>query len=317
MDVGLTIPTRGPLATPEAIAAIARRAEALGFAHLSLSDHVIVPRQIGSRYPYSASGQWAGAASGECMEQLTELAWLAGITSKARLITAVAVVPYRGAVHTAKVAATIDVLSGGRMVLGVGAGWLREEFEALNAPPFDERGRVTDEYLQAFRTLWSDDNPRFEGKHVRFAEVSFLPKPVQRPLPIWVGGESPAALRRTARYGDAWFPIGNNPQHPLDTLARFAKGVRQLRQIAEQQNRDPKSIGLAFYANWFDAAKPLKTADGERHLLSGSAADIAADIDGLAAIGVRDLVLSFQRATLEQSLASMQRFVDEIQPLTR
>ncbi len=317
MDVGLTIPTRGPLATRAGIEAMARRAEDLGFAHLSLSDHLIVPRRIGSRYPYSQTGEWAGAESGDCFEQLTELAVLAAITTRPRLITGVAVVPYRNAVHTAKIAATIDVLSGGRMVLGVGAGWLREEFEALNAPPFEARGRVTDEYLQAFKILWSEDEPRFEGEHVRFAEVSFLPKPVQQPLPIWVGGESPAALRRTVRYGDAWFPIGNNPHHPLDTVARFADGVRRLHQLAEQHGRDPQSIGLAFYANWFDESKTARTADGERHLLTGTAAEVASDIDGLAALGVRDLVLNFQRATLEESLASMQHFVDEIRPLTR
>jgi probable F420-dependent oxidoreductase len=316
MDVGLTIPTRGPLATRQSIETMARRAEELGFAHLSLSDHVVVPRKIDSRYPYSESGEWAGAASGDCFEQFTQLAWLAAITTKPRLITAVAVIPYRGAVHTAKIAATIDVLSEGRMVVGVGAGWLREEFEALGSPPFEERGRVTDEYLQAFKILWTEDNPRFDGRHVRFANVSFLPKPVQKPHPpIWVGGESPAALRRTARYGDVWFPIGNNPRHPLDTVARFKDGVQRLHQTARQHGRDPKSIGLAFYAGWFDETKTLNLASGERHILTGTPAQIASDIDGLAALGVRDLVLNFQRPTLEQSLASMQHFCDEIRPL--
>jgi probable F420-dependent oxidoreductase len=316
MDVGLTIPTRGPLATRQGIETMARRAEELGFAHLSLSDHVIVPRSIESRYPYSESGEWAGAASGDCLEQFTELAWLAAITRKPRLITAVAVIPYRGAVHTAKIAATIDVLSEGRMVVGIGAGWLREEFEALGAPPFEERGRVTDEYLQAFKALWTEDNPRFGGQHVRFADVSFLPKPVQKPHPpIWVGGESPAALRRTARYGDVWFPIGNNPRHPLDTVARFEEGLQRLHGTAEQHGRDPKSIGLAFYAGWFDETKALNLASGERHILTGTPAQMASDIDDLAALGVTDLVLNFQRATLEQSLRSMQHFCDEIRPL--
>ena len=215
MDIGLTIPTRGPLATPEGIEVLVRRAEELGFAHLSVSDHVVVPRAIDSRYPYSESGEWPGAASGACLEQFTLLAHLAAISSKPRLITAVAVIPYRGAMHTAKIAATIDVLSKGRVVVGVGAGWLQEEFEALNAPPFAERGRVTDEYLQAFKILWTEDAPCFEGQHVQFANISFEPKPVQKPHPpIWVGGESPPALRRTVRYGDTWFPIGNNPRHP-------------------------------------------------------------------------------------------------------
>jgi probable F420-dependent oxidoreductase len=319
MDVGLTIPTRGPLATRDAIATLVRRAEELGLAHLSLSDHVVVPRSIESRYPYSESGAWPGAASGECLEQFTLLAHLAAISSKARLITAVAVIPYRGAVHTAKIAATIDVLSGGRMVLGAGAGWLKEEFEALGAPPFEERGRVTDEYLQAFKILWTEDDPRFEGRHVRFANISFLPKPVQKPHPpIWVGGESPPALRRTVGYGDAWFPIGNNPRHPLDTVARFKAGVEKLHQVAEQNGRDPKTIGLAYYAGWFDEAKPaVRLEGGERHIMTGSPAEIAEDITALGELGVTDFVLNFQRDTLEKSLASMEHFVAEIRPLTK
>jgi probable F420-dependent oxidoreductase len=318
MDVGLTIPTRGPLATPHGIETLVRRAEELGFAHLSVSDHLVVPRSIESRYPYSASGAWPGAASGECLEQFTLLAHLAAISSKPRLITAVAVIPYRNAVHTAKIAATIDVLSRGRFVLGAGAGWLREEFEAVGAPAFEERGRVTDEYLQAFKILWTEDDPRFAGRHVQFANISFLPKPVQKPHPpIWVGGESPPALRRSARYGDAWFPIGNNPRHPLDTVARFKAGVEKLHQVAEQNGRDPKTIGLAYYAGWFDETRTIQLDDGQRHLLTGSPAQIAEDIDALGELGVRDLVLNLQRDTLERSLASMQHFTDEIRPLAR
>jgi probable F420-dependent oxidoreductase len=319
MHVGLTIPTRGPLATPDNIATLVRRAEELGFDHLSVSDHLVVPRNIDSRYPYSESGAWPGAASGECLEQFTLLAWLAAITGRPRLITAVAVIPYRAAMHTAKIAATIDVLSNGRLVLGAGAGWMKEEFEAVGAPPFEQRGRVTDEYLQAFKILWTADDPQLEGRHVRFSEISFLPKPVQKPHPpIWIGGESPPALRRTVRYGDVWFPIGNNPHHRLDTVARFKEGVAELHRVAEQNGRDPGSIGLAFYAGWFDETKPAAQVEtGERHIMTGSPAQVAEDIAALSALGVTDLVLNLQRGTLEQSLASMQHFVDEIRPLTK
>jgi probable F420-dependent oxidoreductase len=318
MEVGLTIPTRGPLATPDRIATLVRRAVELGFAHLSVSDHLVVPRSIESRYPYSESGAWPGAASGECLEQLTLLAYLAAISRKARLITAVAVIPYRAAMHTAKIAATIDVLSQGRLILGAGAGWMKEEFEAVGSPPFEERGRVTDEYLQAFKILWTEEDPRFAGDHVRFADISFLPKPVQKPHPpIWVGGESPPALRRAVRYGDAWFPIGNNPRHPLDTATRLGEGIRRLHQEAERNGRDPSSIGLAFYAGWFDETRTLHLDDGQRHLLTGSPAEIAEDIAALEGLGVRDLVLNLQRATLERSLESMQHFADEIRRLIK
>jgi alkanesulfonate monooxygenase SsuD/methylene tetrahydromethanopterin reductase-like flavin-dependent oxidoreductase (luciferase family) len=133
-----------------------------------------------------------------------------------------------------------------------------------------------------------------------------------------VGGESPPALRRTVRYGDAWFPIGNNPRHPLDTVARFKAGVEKLHQVAEQNGRDPSSIGLAYYAGWFDETKPaVRLEGGERHIMTGSPAEIAEDIAALGELGVTDFVLNFQRDTLERSLASMQHFADEIWPLTR
>ena len=195
---------------------------------------------------------------------------------------------------------------------------MKEEFEAVGAPPFEDRGRVTDEYLQAFKILWTEENPHFEGRHVRFAEISFL-QPVQKPHPpIWIGGESPPALRRTVRYGDVWFPIGNNPHHPLDTVAHFKAGVENVHQVAEQNNRDPKTIGLAFYAGWFDEAKPAaRVENGERHIMTGSAAQVAEDIAALSELGVTDLVLNLQRGTLEQSLASMQHFAAEIRPLSQ
>ena len=316
MDVGLTIPTRGPLATPQGVEAFARLADELGFTHLAVPDHLVVPRSIDSRYPYSASGEFPGAASGACFDQFSLLAYVAAINRTARLLTSVTVVPHRGAVQTAKVVSTIDVLSEGRMILGVGAGWMKEEFEAVGAPPFEERGRVTDEYLQAFKSLWTEEEPRFEGKHVKFSNISFLPKPVQTPHPpIWVGGESPAALRRTVRYGDVWFPIGNNPRHLLDTVERFSAGIDSLHVLAEQHERDPKSIGLAFFSNWFDESKTMSTATGERLLLTGNTEQIAGDMIGLGELGVRDLTLNFQRDTLEQSLNSMQHFAEVIRPI--
>jgi alkanesulfonate monooxygenase SsuD/methylene tetrahydromethanopterin reductase-like flavin-dependent oxidoreductase (luciferase family) len=134
--------------------------------------------------------------------------------------------------------------------------------------------------------------------------------------PIWVGGESRPALRRAVRYGDAWFPIGNNPHHPLDTVARFKDGLARLHQLAEQHGRDPATIGLAFYANWFDETKTLRLDDGQRHILTGTAAQLAEDIAALGELGVRDLVLNTTHDTLEQSLASMEYVAGEIRPLT-
>ena len=150
------------------------------------------------------------------------LAFLAGQTSRIGLGTSVMIVPHRNPLVAAKSIATLDVLSGGRVILGVGVGWLREEFEVLDLPPFDERGAVTDEYLRAFIELWTSDNPSFHGKYVQFDDISFLPKPVQKPHPpIWIGGESRPAIRRAAQLGNGWHPLGVNSLSPLSTVEQL------------------------------------------------------------------------------------------------
>ena len=313
MEYGLGIPTRGPLADRASIEAIATRAEALGFSWLAVPDHLIVPRAIDSRYPYSDSGAFPGSESGECLEQFTLLAFLAAITTRARLLTSVTVVPHRGAIETAKLVSTIDNLSGGRFTFGIGAGWMEEEFEAIQAPPFAARGRVTDEIIEACRVLWSDGAPEHDGEFFRFSNITFLPRPVQRPgVPVWVGGESNAALRRAARIGDAWYPIHTNPRHPLNTAARFRDGVRRLHALAERHGRDPGGIGIAVWSNSFDETRPEQRVDGAHHLLTGGADALVDDIGTLTDIGVAQVLLNFQRADLERSLESMQRFADDV-----
>ena len=222
MEYGFAVPTDGPLSTPDHVATLAGRGEKLGFEFMSVSDHILIPRNISSRYPYGEMGRWEDGY--DCLEQLTTLSFVASQTSTARLLTSVMVLPHRSPVMTAKMLASIDVLSNGRLIVGCGVGWLREEFEAIGAPPYDERGAVGDEYIRAFKELWTSDNPSFEGKYCRFSNITFLPKPVQRPHPpIWIGGESPPALRRAARLGDAWYPIGDNPRFPMGTAQQVAK----------------------------------------------------------------------------------------------
>ena len=235
VDFGIHIGTRGCLTSRESVMAVAQRAEALGYAYLGVADHLIVPMQTGVRYPYTADGIWPGAPTGECFDCIATLAFLAGCTQRLKLLTSVAVVPHRPAVLAAKLFMTADVLSGGRVIAGVGTGWMREEFEALGAPPFAERGAVTDEYLDAWRTLWSDAQPALDGKYAKFSNVVFAPKPASRPhLPIWVGGESAPALRRTVKYGDAWYPVSNNQSIRLNTPARLREGIEGLHRVAEK-----------------------------------------------------------------------------------
>ena len=313
MDIGLSIPPRGPMATAETLRGLAEAADLMEFKHLAVPDHILVPRSIDSTYPYSADGAFPGAESGDSLEQFTLLAWLAEVNHSSKLLTSVAVVPHRGAVHTAKIVSTIDVLSGGRMVVGVGAGWMREEFEAVGAPPFEARGRVTDEYIEAMKILWTEDDPRYDGEFVKFANIAFLPRGVQQPHPpVWVGGESKAAMRRTVRLGDAWYPIGTNPRHLLNTRDRLEKGVARLHALAEQHDRDPASIGLAYFVTTFDETKTVTADTGDRQILTGSAADLKEDIQWLESLGFTDLVLNFGRGTLEKSLVSMQWFVQEV-----
>src|ERR1700712_3330306 len=168
MDFGIHIGTRGCLTTRENIMAVASAAEASGYAIIGVADHLIVPVHTDVRYPYTADGVWLGAPSGECFDAIATLTFLAGFTQRIRLLTSVLVVPHRPAVLTAKLLATADVLSGGWVIAGVGSGWMKGEFAALGTPPFEDRGAVTDEYIEAWKALWTQDRPSIHGKYVDF-----------------------------------------------------------------------------------------------------------------------------------------------------
>ena len=316
MEFGFDLPASGPLATPKGLITLARRGEEMGFGVISASDHIVIPRTIDSDYPYSEDSEWQGEDSGEYLEMLSLLSFIAGQTSTAKLLTSVMVLPHRSPVLTAKILATIDVLSGGRLIVGCGVGWMREEFEAIGAPPFDQRGTVSDEYIRVFKELWTSDNPTFDGKYSRFSGISFLPKPVRKPHPpIWIGGESPRALRRAGRLGDAWYPIGNNPRFPVGTPEQLAEGMSRVRRYAEEADRDPATIDLAYSAGWYSLHDEQTLPDGGRRMLTGSPEQIAGDIKTLEGIGVSYLMLGFMADTLEETLAGMERFATEVKPL--
>ena len=313
MQIGFNLPLSGPLSSPQVLTRLAVEGEAIGFDYIALSDHIVEPLDIHARYPYSETGEFPKGSRGERHEQLSAMAYLAGKTTRIRFLTSVMVVPHRPAVFTAKILSTADVLSGGRILVGVGVGWLEEEFEALGAPPFPERGKVTDEYLQAFRELWTKPEPRFAGRFVKFANIAFEPKPVQKPHPpLWVGGESGPALRRAAKLGDGWYPIGTNPTHPLNTLARYRAGVDRLRKLIDQAGRDPASVVLAYRVHRHGDLVSAKADDGEKHLFSGSAADIAGDLRAMRELGVAAVDFSFPGPNADAVLASMRQFHDAV-----
>jgi probable F420-dependent oxidoreductase len=313
MQYGFGAPISGSLASPENLARIAVEGEAMGYDYATISDHVVIPRDIEARYPYSDTGEFPGRSRGDRHEQLTAVAFVAGKTSRLRLVTSVTVVPHRPAVLLAKMLATIDVLSQGRLTFGIGAGWMREEFEALGLPPFTERGAVTDEYLLACRELWTKDDPRFDGKHVKFADILFDPKPVQKPHPpIWVGGESGPALRRTAQLGDGWYPIGTNPQFRLDSMKRLAARVERLHRLVREAGRDPAQVTLAYRVSSWGPSLPARADDGERRLFSGTTVDVVADLRAFRDFGVSHVDFNFDGATADAMIANMRRFREDV-----
>ena len=316
MKYGFVLPARGPLATAEILGLITRKGEELGYDALFAGDHILVPGNISSPYPYTEGGEYPGGPSGEAMELVTLLAYLAGQTSRIRLVTSVIIVPYRNPLLAAKALATLDMLSGGRLVVGVGVGWMREEFEALDSPPFEERGAVTDEYIRAFKELWTSDTPHFEGRYISFDNISFLPKPVQKPHPpIWVGGESRPALRRTAELADGWYPLGSNPTFPMGTPEQLAAGLERLATYARRFGRDPSEIETIYRTHQFELAD--QPAGNGRLPFVGNAEQIADDIRQYQDMGVGSLVLDFMRQTqdLDVILERMERFAREVWPL--
>jgi len=313
MQFGFNAPTAGPLSATDQLVKLVVEGEAMGFDYATFSDHVVIPTDIAAKYPYSNTGEFPAGARAERHEQLIEMAFVAAKTTKLRLVSSVMVVPHRPAVLTAKMLSTIDVLSGGRLVLGIGAGWMKEEFAAIQAPDFAERGKVTDEYIKAFIELWSNPKPKFAGKHVRFDNILLEPKPVQKPHPpIWVGGESGPALRRTAQLGDAWYPIGTNPANPLDSLARFKAQVARLRKMTQEAGRKPDAVELALRCTAYGESAPAKAGDGERRLFAGKPAEITNDIKALRDMGVGYLDIGFGGTTIEAMLGEMQKFRKDV-----
>ena len=246
MKYGFYLPTRGPLAVPDAITSVVRGGESMGYATIVIGDHIVFPVDPGSKYPYTLEGGFPGR--GDALEQLSLMAFVAGISEKARLVTSVMILPHRNPLVTAKALATVDVLSKGRLTVGVGVGWMREEFAALGAADFDKRGKVSDEYLEILKKCWTRDPVSHQGEFYAFESLHCLPHPVQKPHPpIWVGGHSLPSLRRVARFGDGWQPVGATSASPLPP-SEFQVLLDKLKCLADAEGRDYESLTIAFKA---------------------------------------------------------------------
>jgi probable F420-dependent oxidoreductase len=215
---------------------ICRRAEAAGFDSVWGGEHVIRPDRIESSYPYTQDGEMPGDAETSIPDPLIWLAYVGAVAPSLRLGTCILIVPQRNPVVLAKELATLDVLTDGRVELGLGVGWLREEFDALGIP-WERRGARNDEYVEAMRALWAGPHAEYHGDFVDFDPVTCSPRPVNGSIPIMVGGDTPVAIRRAARIADSYFPGTTD----LSTLAGLIEDVRR---AAEREDRDPDSIAI-------------------------------------------------------------------------
>ncbi|NQW24605.1 MAG: LLM class F420-dependent oxidoreductase [SAR202 cluster bacterium] len=305
---GTSLPSRGGMAGPEQLRSVAQRAEDLGYDHVWVSDHIVLPQKVDSFYPYAADGVPTFRPNEPYYEPLAALNFIAGCTKRVRLGTHVLIIPYRNPVLTAKLLSTLDVLSGGRVILGAGVGWMEEEFQAMGLDTYKERGAVTDEYLQLYKELWTKDQPSFQGKYYQISDVGFDPKPVQKPHPpIWIGGHSGAAIRRAAKYGDGWMPIGLRPPAILEP-EELAGKIARLRKLTVEAGRPEDAVALTFSTGIvFD-----DSAGSSRSLMHGRPEQIAADLRQYQDLGVSNFIVNFQGSSVSELQENMERFSREV-----
>lgn len=292
MEIGCHLPNQGPVATRAALATFAREAERHGMASLWVSDHVVFPRAATGNYP---GGRFPHPPDKPYLEPVAVLAAAAMCTTRARLGASVFILGHRHPVVMAKMLTTIDALSEGRLICGVGVGWWKEELEILGAP-FHARGRQADEILRAFKELWTADNPRFEGEFFRFRDLGFAPKPVQKPHPpIWVGGDSPGAFRRVVTLGDGWHATSKTPDELREALGR-------LRAAADAAKRPWTSLTLS-----------VRVVVKDELLQEG----VPALVDRLGAykrLGLAHVMLDFRRDDLGRMLELLELVATKVRP---
>ena len=292
MDIGCHLPTQGAVATREALLTFSHKAEIRQMASLWVSDHVVFPSTGNSNYP---SGRFPHPPYTPYLEPVAVLAAVALSTERVRLGSSVFILGHRNPVVMAKMLTTIDTLSNGRLICGVGVGWWREEFAALGVP-FEARGRRSDEMLQVFKTLWTDEKPHFSGEFYTIRDIGFAPKPVQKPHPpLWIGGHSHAALRRAVALGDGWHASSQTP-------AQMQQHLEQLRRLAEAVGRPFDSLDISLRLPLRDEA------------LQGSRQEIIDLYCAYKALGLCHLAIDFRRESLAQMLEILDVLAMDIRP---
>jgi len=280
MDLGAHLPTQGPLATREAVMTFCREAERANIASLWVSDHVIFPRTATGSYP---GGRFPHPPDKAYLEPVATLTAAAMCTERARLGASVFILGHRHPVLMAKMLTTIDALSAGRLIVGVGVGWWKEELTILGTP-FERRGRHGDEAIKVFKALWTQDNPSFDGEFFRFRDVGFAPKPVQKPHPpIWVGGDSPGAFRRVVTLGDGWHATSKTPAQMKEALGR-------LREVADKAGRKFETLEISLRFGLKD------------EMLTHGAREAIDALGEYKRLGLSHVVLEFRRDHLARML---------------
>ena len=309
MEIGISIPR-----IPDAagLRHFAQRAEELGFECVLAGDHVVLPTGGTTQYPYSADGSFQRPADEPFLETMTLLGYLAACTASIKLGSTVIILPYRNPVVQAKMFASLDVLSGGGMICGVGVGWLEKEFEILGVP-YAERGPMTDEFLGIFKALWTEADPEFHGKFYQIDGIQFYPKPVQKPhIPIWVGGHTRRALRRTAKFGDCWHPSRQTPDF-------VAQHLPYLRQEIEKAGRDASSVSISLKRSLHFTDIGLGEGAGvpTGGAVIATTQEVIDDVYYCRELGIDQLTYDFRVDGLEECKRVMEHLADRVLPAAR
>ena len=306
MRYGVYLYPPSPKADPGDVVTLAREAERIGYESAWLGDHVAWPvqfdpethhRDVGGRTPGPA------VVDVNVFEPLTTLSFVAALTERIRLGLGVLIAAYRHPLLTAKMLAMLDVLSGGRLTVGVGAGWLREEFELLSAPPFEHRGSVTSDHVRAYLSLWTEERPQFDGAYATIGRVAFNPKPLQKPHPpVWIGGNGDAAIRRAAELGDGWMPLHQTPD-------QIAGKVRRLREL-EHEIRRGRAVDVSVACRFRFADRP-----GDPDTLVGDRQHMIDQLRHYRDAGVGEVhLLNDGYGSVPDLIGAWERFATEVIP---
>lgn len=275
MKIGFMLPVFGPMATHENMLGMAQLAEERAFESIWAPDHVIMPTKIATPYPYTKSAKYIADPKGAHLEPFTVLSFVAGCTRRVRLGFTVIVAPYRNPLVTGKMMASLDVLSNGRLIAGVGAGWLKEEFDALGVPS-DKRWARTEEHIRIWKELWTAEEPKFEGRFHRFADVQCRPQPLQKPHPpITIGGNGKACFKRVIEHADGWQVVSEGPDDVYSIDGDLEKDLATLRGMADAAGRDFESIEITAV------------------VIAGTPEKVLRDIPRYEQLGVSRLILDF------------------------